>query len=170
MYFVCTQQLGFPDEKEHITDKCQRSHRHLFNVAHLLENVIELLEMDESVKYHRNILDYMFRVQEVVGKYCKVYFNYNINAISNILKDESEIKPKIITMCKFIIALTKFIKVHVSVLLRNDPQAHNLIHSIFGRKVNWRIQEYLVTINYWVKKMSSEEKVKYHLKYFQKVS
>ena len=164
MYFVCTQQLGFPDEKEHITDKRQRSHRHLFNVAHLLENVIESLEMDESVKYHRNILDYMFRVQEVVGKYCKVYFNYNINAISNILKDESEIKPKIITMCKFIIALTKFIKVRVSVLLRNDPQAHDLIHSIFGRKVNWRIQEYLVTINYWVKKMSSEEKAKYHLK------
>ena len=90
-----------------------------------------------------------------------MYFNYNINAISNILKDESEIKPKIITMCKFIIALTKFIKVRVSVLLRNDPQAHNLIHSIFGRKVNWRIQEYLVTINYWVKKMSSEEKAKY---------
>ena len=62
MYFVCTQQLGFPDKKEHIADKRQRSHRHLFNVAHLLENVIESLEMDESVKYHRNILDYMFRV------------------------------------------------------------------------------------------------------------
>ena len=51
----------------------------------------------------------MFRVQDVVVKYVKVYFDLKLNYISNVLKDETEMKKKITSLCKLIIAMTKFI-------------------------------------------------------------
>ena len=66
-------------------------------------------------------------------------------------------------MCKFITALCKFIKVRVSVTLKDCPQALDMIHKIFGKKITYRIQEYLVHINYWVTTFSPEERKKYNL-------
>ena len=146
---MSTLQLGYPSPTENIADKRTRSHQHLFRVAVYLERVIESLEFPESHVYWDNILDYMYRVQEVVSKYVKVYFDYNMNHVSNILADESEKKAKIITLCKLIIAVTKYIKVRINVIIKDNAKAHDIIHSIFGMKINWRIQEYLVTIDYW---------------------
>ena len=132
--------------------------RHLANCAYLLENVIESLKMEESEKYLTNVLSYMLRLQEVVAKYIKVYFDFKLNCISNMLADEKEIKPKVIALCKLMIAMTKFIKLWVNVVLRDDVTALDMLHNIFGHKANWRIQEYLVHIEYWVKRMSDDEK------------
>ncbi|MCG8623636.1 MAG: hypothetical protein MJE68_16790 [Proteobacteria bacterium] len=163
MYYVCTQEPGFPEEKEHIADKRQRAHRHLFVAAYLLENVMKSLDLECSFKYYDNILEYLFRIQEVLGKFCKVYFSYKINSIPREDISDSQKKGKIRALIKLVIALTKFVKVRVSVIIKDDPVALDLIHSIFGRKVNWRIQEYLVTIEYWLTKMDDEEKRKYYL-------
>ena len=38
-----------------------------------------------------------------------------------------------------------------------SPQALDMIHKIFGEKITYRIQEYLVHINYWVTTFSPEE-------------
>ena len=107
----------------------------------------------------------MFRVQEVVSKYCKVFFKYNVNKITiqSYQMDQTEMKQKITTMCKFINALCKFIKIRVSVTLKDSPQVLDMIHRIFGKKINYRIQEYLVHINYWVMTFSDEEQKKYNL-------
>ena len=43
-------------------------------------------------------------------------------------------KQKITTMCKFI-------KIRVSVTLKDSPQVLDMIHRIFGKKINYRIQE-----------------------------
>ena len=75
--------------------------------------MIDSLEMPESAMHQSRILDYIFRVQEVVAKYIKVYFDFKLNYISNVLKDESQIKPKIIALCKIMVAMTKFIGVHL---------------------------------------------------------
>ena len=160
---MCTQDPMFPEEKEHIANKRQRAHRHLYVVAYLLENVIESLDMEQSIQYYNNILEYLYRTQEVLGKFCKVYFNYNINKVSNDEVQPHEKKGKIVALSKLIIALSKFIKVRVSVILKDNAVALDLIHSIFGPKVNWRIQEYLVHIEYWLSKMDDKEKQKYYL-------
>ena len=111
--------------------------------------------MAESVSYYSSILDYMFRVQHVVAKYVKVYFNYRMTFIS---RDETDIKLKIKTLCKLIIAMTKYIGIRVNISLKENEQALDLIQSIFSRKINWRIQEYLVRIEYWVKRLTQNEK------------
>ena len=164
-YLVPTQEPGFPNECEHISEKRQRAHRQMYTSIYLLEHVINSLDLNESKILYPQILDYMVRVQEVVSKYCKVFFKYNVNKVkieSNQM-DETEMKQKIITMCKFITALCKFIKVRVSVTLKDCPQALDMIHKIFGKKITYRIQEYLVHINYWVTTFSPEEQKKYNL-------
>ena len=120
--------------------------------------------MEESEKYLTNVLSYMLRLHEVVVKYVKVYFDFKLNCISNLLADETEIKPKVIALCKLMIAMTKFIKLRVNVVLQDDATALDMLHNIFACKANWRIQEYLVHTEYWVKHMSDDKKRKYNLK------
>ena len=105
----------------------------------------------------------MFRCEQVIGKYCKVYFGYNINKQSREVSTEEQMKNKIITMCNMLSALCKFIKVRVNVNLKDDPKAHDIIHSIFGRKINYRIQEYLVSIDYWYENLTPSQKQKYSM-------
>lgn len=158
-----TQQPEFANETEHISAKRERSHRHLSTCAYLLENVIESLEMPQSFRFHRNVLDYMYRLQEVIAKFVKVYFNYNMNSVSSVLSDEKEIKPKTIAICKLLIAMSKFIKMRIDFQLKDNVKALDMLHSIFGRKANWRIQEYLVHIEYWVQHLSPQERIRYQL-------
>ena len=158
-----TQQIGFPQETEDINDKRQRCHQYLYTCAYLLENVIESLDMPESLQYYKKILDNMYLVQEEVAKYVDVYFDLKPDWISINVKNDSEVKRKIISLCKLIIAVCKFIKIHVNVVLKNHTKALNIIHDIFGYNTNWKIQEYLVTIEYWVKCLSYEQKRKYYL-------
>ena len=75
-----------------------------------------------------------------------------------ISRDETEIKLKIKSLCKLIIAMTKYIGICVNILLRENEQALDLIEAIFSRKINWHIQEYLVRIEYWVKRLTENEK------------
>ena len=160
---MLTQQPEFANETEHISEKRERAHRHLSTVIYLLENVIESLEMPQSFRFYRNILDYMFCFQEVIAKFVKVYLDYKMNSVSRILSDEKEIKPKTIAICKLMIAMSKYIKMRIDFQLKQNMPALDMLHSIFGCKVNWRIQEYLVHIEYWVKKMSPQERQRYQL-------
>ena len=164
-YLVPTQQAGFENECEHISDKRQRAHCQLHTVCYLLKHVITSLDLEESHKLYPQIIDYMFRVQEVISKYCDVFFKYKVNKITvaSTEMDQTEMKAKITTMCKFITALCKFIKVRVNITLKDSPKALDMIHKIFGRKINYRIQEYLVHIDYWVTTFSDEERMKYQL-------
>ena len=159
------QQAGFENECEHILNKRQRAHCQMYTAIYLLEHVMTSLDLQESHQLYPQILDYMFRVQEVVSKYCKVFFQYKVNKItvSSNQMDQTEMKQKITTMYKFITALCKFIKVRVSITLKDSPQALDMIHKFFGKKINYRIQEYLVPINYWIMTLSDEERKKYNL-------
>ena len=144
-YLVPTQQPGFENECEHISDKRQRAHRQLYTASYLLEHVITSLDLEESKKLFLQILDYMFRVQEVVSKYCKVFFKYNVNKITvqSYQMDQNEMKQKITTMCKLLNALCKFIKVRVSVTLKDSPEALDMIIEFSEKK---SITEYKSTL------------------------
>ena len=128
-YLVPTQQPRFENECEHISDKRQWTHHQLYTASYLLEHVITSLDLEESEKLYPQILDYMFRVQEVVSKYCKVFFKYNVNKITvqSYQMDQNEMKEKITTMCKFLNALCKFMKVRVSITLKDSPEALDMI-------------------------------------------
>ena len=77
--------------------------------------------------------------------------------VSRDVKDQTQVKTKIKTLCKLIIAMTKYIGIHVNLSLKQNEQALDLIESTFGQKVNWQIQEYLVKIEYWVKHRTANE-------------
>ena len=53
-----------------------------------------------------------------------------------MLADKKEIKPKVIALCKLMIAMTKFIKLRVNVVLRDEATALDMLHNIFGCKAN----------------------------------
>ena len=46
--------------------------------------------------------------------------------------------------------------------LRGDPKANDIIHK-FASRFNLRIQNWFVKLNYWISKMSQEEKEMYNL-------
>ena len=119
--------------------------------------------MPESTVYHKNILDYMFQVQEVVAKFVKVFFDFKLNYIPNILNDDSQIKAKIISLCKLMVAMTKFIGVRLNGRIKENTQALDSIELTFGRKINWQVQEYLVKLEIWVKHLSETDQEKYKL-------
>ena len=151
---------------EHIMDKRARAHRQLYNASELFENVIDSLTLADSKPLYPKILDYTFRAQHVIAKYCSVYFQYNVNLVENNVTEadgEEAMKNKITVVCKLLSALCKFIKVRVSVIIKDDPQALDLIHNIFGHKINFRVQEYLVSIDYWYHTLPDDMKKKYHL-------
>ena len=107
----------------------------------------------------------MFRVQEVISKYCDVFFKYKVNkiTIASSEMDQTEMKAKITTMCKFITALCKFIKVRVNVTLKDSPKVLDMIHKILGRKSITEYRSTLFISDYWVMTFSDEEQMKYQL-------
>ena len=163
-YLVPTQQIGFPDEKEHIANKRQCSHRQLFNTLYLFSHVVKSLDLEQAKSLYPQILDYMFRCEQVIAKYCNFYFGYNVNKQSHKVSTEEQMKNKIITMCNMLSALCKFIKVRVSVNLKDDPKAHDIIHSIFGRKDQLsEFKNTLLSIDYWYEHLTPSQKQKYSM-------
>ena len=67
------------------------------------------------------------------------------------MKRQNRNEKKFASLCKLIIAMTKFIGAQVNVVLKDNEKALDLIHSTFGNKINLHIQQYLVKIEFWVK-------------------
>ena len=83
----------------------------MYTSIYLLEHIINSLDLNESKKLYPQILDYMVRVQEVVSKYCKVFFKYNVNkvTIASNEMDETEMKQNNnnVQICNCIVQIHK---------------------------------------------------------------
>ena len=160
---MSTQTLGFPRAEETLPEKRERASHNIYVATILLAEMQKATETEKCKEYYPKILTYMIKMHEVVNRYCEVYFKYNVTNIVQVLAGSETYKEKIVSMCKFLVAISKFIKVRVHVFIRDDPEALDLLHRIYGRKFNHRVQQFLVKIDYWVDQMSLEEKVRYNL-------
>ena len=65
---------------------------------------------------------------EIFAKFCEVYFNYKTRYVVNHFNHDSA--AELNNVCDFAIEILKFVKVRVTVLLRENPRAQDIIKNI----------------------------------------
>ena len=121
------KQTISPGEME--TKMCL-SHRTLWNCKELVGHV------KESVIY----ID-----EEVLCKFCEVYFAYKCIYVVNQFNHDSASEIKIV--CNFLLDIINFMKVHVFVLLHTNPKPHDIIKHMCLKAIA-KFQNYLVAVNF----------------------
>ena len=128
------------------------SHKYLYNAIYLLDHTKQSTLYVSGEVSQKKILGYICKLYDIMSKYTDVYFGYkpgaNINKYATAANRVEEIKTGI----GIVQELCRLTKVRVSVILRTDPKAQEILHFIF-RKVTGKLQEYLVYIDYWNKEM-----------------
>ena len=160
---MSTQALGFPNNEESFAEKRERASHNIYAGIMLITEMQEAIKTEKCSEYFPQLLTYLRKMHEVLSKFCKVYFDYNVTEVFQVVSGSEPYPTQISAICNFLIAISKFIKVRVHVPLRENGDALDILHRIYGKKFNHRIQNFLLRIDYWVDKMTVEEKVKYHL-------
>ena len=92
----------------------------------------------------------VLHIYEVMTNFTRVYFGYEYpHSINTFASDISE---EIKKACLYNQEVMRITKVHVSVLLRNDHKAQDIIAHIFC-KIQDKLQKYLVFIDFFNKEM-----------------
>ena len=130
--------------------KLEKSHKYLANGIYLLEqckkSTVYLLDETNAKK----LLAFLVCIYEVMTCFTRVYFGYEYpHSINTFALDISE---EIKKACLYNQEVMRITKVHVSVLLRNDHKAQDIIAHIF-RKIQDKLQKYLVFIDFFNKEM-----------------
>ena len=138
------------EKDQRLSAKRDLSHRSLWNAKELLGDVqrsVIYLDGDGNAK---KLLNYLVRFFEILDKFCDVYFHYklpnNINRFNNYTCEEIE------NVCGYLIQIVNFIKVRVSVLLRDNEKSQDIIRHVFFKAIA-KMQRYLVAINFYNKEM-----------------
>ena len=106
------------------------SHKALWNSIELVENVKQSIVYIDGDINRKKLLNYLIHFFEVFEKFVDVLRN-----VCDCIKD-----------------VMKFVKVHVSVLLKEDAQVNDIICSMCFKAIS-RFQRYLVKIDFFNKEM-----------------
>ena len=126
------------------------SHKCLWNTIYLLENCkksVDYLDHDECSK---KMLNYLVNFFEILQKFSDVYFKYTQN--NNINRFAHNVPFEIKRVCKFLDAIVKFIKIRITVQLKDDPRANDILANICGKAVP-KLQRYLIHVDFFNKEM-----------------
>ena len=126
------------------------SHKSLWNCIGLLEHVKKSVRyIDEETK-RKKLLCYLIRFFEVFCKFCEVYFNYKPKCTIDRFNHNSA--AEVNNVCEFTTELLKLVKVRVSVILRENPKAQDIIKNMCFKAIA-KFQHYLVAIDFFNKEM-----------------
>ena len=126
------------------------SHKALLNCIELVGHVKQSVQyLDEDLK-QKKLLNYLVRFFEVFCKFCEVYFDYKCRYVVNRFNHDSVAELK--NVCDFTLDILRLVKVHVSVLLRDNARAQNIIKNICFKAIS-KFQNYLVAIDFFNKEM-----------------
>ena len=127
------------------------SHKCLWNCIELMMHIQDSLKyIDEDVQ-KRKLLNFLIRFFEILEKFSKVYLvNYNLQ--SNINRFAQDTEAELQKVCSCVLDILKIIKVRVSVMLRKNPQANDVIKAICFKAIK-RFQDYLIKIDFFNKEM-----------------
>ena len=131
--------------------KMRISHKCLWNCIELMMHIKDSVKyLDEDVQ-KRKLLNFLIRLFEILEKFAKIYLdNYKLE--SNINRFAHDTEAELQKVCCCLLEILKIIKVRVSVMLRNNPQANDVIKSICFKAIK-RFQDYLIKIDFFNKEM-----------------
>ena len=156
-------RAGISEQPREFCRKTRKSAHNIYAGIMLISEMQEAIKTEKCLEYFPQILTYLLKMHKVLSKFCKVYFEYNVTEVIQVVSGSEPYATQISAICNFLIAISKFIKVRVHVPLCENGDALDILHQIYGKKFNHRIQNFLLRIDYWVDKMTVREKVKYHL-------
>ena len=126
------------------------SHKALWNCIELVGHVKQSVQyIDEDLK-RKKLLNYLVCFFEVFCKFCKVYFDYKCQYVVNHFNHDSAAELK--NVCDFTLDILRLVKVRVSVLLRENARAQDIIKNICFKAIS-KFQNYLVAIDFFNKEM-----------------
>ena len=107
------------------------------------------------------IFDYLTRAHLVFKKFAEDYLHVNRDELQF---SDDNVKESIQCIVEELKLLASNIKSSVNIYpkLHCDPKANDIIHK-FASRFNMCIQAWFVKLNYWISKMSQEEKEMYNL-------
>ena len=137
--------------KDPMAVKLEKSHKYLANGIYLLEQCKKsTVYLSDETNAKKLVLAFLVRIYEVMTRFTRVYFGYEYpHSINTFASDISE---EIKKACLYNQEVMRITKVRVSVLLRNDHKAQDIIAHIF-RKIQDKLQKYLVFIDFFNKEM-----------------
>ena len=144
-----------------MSDKHKRSMWHMLVTIFLLQHFMDALEMEMKHHLYPKILGYLSCSHLVFKKFAEDYLHVNCAELQ--LSDDN-VKESIQCIIEELKLLASNIKSGVNIYpkLRCDPKANDIIHK-FASRFNMCIQAWFVKLNYWISKMSQEEKEMYNL-------
>ena len=130
--------------------KMQISHKCLWNCLEIIPHVKgSLIYLEDEVK-RKKLLNYLVRFFEILEKFCSVYFDYKYPSTINRFSNDTVSETK--KVCDCISDLVKVIKVRVSVFLRNNGKANDIIKHISFKAIT-KLQKYIIHIDYFNREM-----------------
>ena len=130
--------------------KLEKSHKYLANGIYLLEQCKKSTVYLSDETNAKKLLAFLVHIYEVMMRFTHVYFGYEYpHSINTFTSDISE---EIKKACLYNQEVMRITKVRVSVLLRNDHKAQDIIAHIF-HKIQDKLQKYLVSIDCFNKEM-----------------
>ena len=117
--------------KDPMAVKLEKSHKYLANGIYLLEQCKKSTVYLSDETNAKKLLVFLVRIYEVMTCFTRVYFGYKYpHSINTFASDISE---EIKKACLYNQEVMRITKVHVSVLLRNDHKAQDIIAHIFRK-------------------------------------
>ena len=147
-----------------MSDKCKRSMWHMSVTIFLLQHFMDTLEMEMKHHLYPKILGYLTHAHLVFTKFAEDYLHINR---AELQLSDNNVKESIQCVIEELKLLASNIKSGVNIYpkLCCDPKANDIIHK-FASRFNLCIQNWFVKLNYWISKMSQEEKEMYNLSQF----
>ena len=127
----------------------------------LLQHFMDALEMEMKHDLYPKIFGYLTHVHLVFRKFAEDYLLVNHDELQF---SDDNVKDSIQCVIEELKLLASNIKSSVNIYakLHCDPKANDIIHK-FASRFNMHIQAWFVKLNYWISKMSQEEKEMYNL-------
>ena len=126
------------------------SHKSLWNAIYLLGHCKKSVDYLDHDDCSRKMLNYLVNFFEILQKFSDVYFNYTLN--NDIKRFCHNVPLEIKHVCTFIDSIVKFIKIRISVQLKDDLRANDILANIC-RKAVPKLQRYLIHVDYFNKEM-----------------
>ena len=135
--------------------------QHMSLTNFLLQHFMDVLEMEIKHLLYPKILGYLTCARIVFKKFAEDYLHVNC---AELQFSDDNVKESIQCIIEELKLLASNIKSGVNIYpkLHCDPKANDIIHK-FASRFNMRIQAWFVKLNYWISKMSQEEKEMYNL-------
>ena len=136
--------------------KLTKSHRYLSNGIYLIKHVQNSIQFLPEIAHQTKLLLYLANLYEAMVKFTFTFFGYKAQGDTN--KSPKNIPQEIDKVCSLTMDILRITKIRLHVMLLKNAEAEQTIEKIFPN-VQLKLQQYLISINYFNKLMIAKCKV-----------